>query len=64
MLLRMNFKRTLYAENIEWETTTQTKGRRKGWDDEKKSDVPDNNENVYSQKKNNRKRDGNRTLTR
>ena len=42
MLLRMNFKRTLYAENIEWETTTQTKGRRKGWDDEKNSDVPDN----------------------
>ena len=49
MLLDMNFKRTLYEENIEWETLqifyrTQTKRGRKGWDDEKKSDVLDNDE--------------------
>ena len=55
MLLDMNFKRTLYEENIEWETLqifyrTQTKRGRKGWDDEKKSDVLDNDEKcVYAE---------------
>ena len=68
MLLDMNFKRTLYAENIEWETTQilqpKQKEEGKGGTMRKSLMFLIITKNVYSQKNNNRKRDGNRTLTR